>query len=1853
MSANSYQSVSKSIAFILVFFMLFNVVGLSVAQARTSIPNQATKKKDITPNIGELPDQPPESRKELKSKRTRYSTRYINPDGSFTEEIYLKPKFYKDSEDNKWKKINNNLEVSAKKKDRLKNTANGFQATFAQSSGQTGIAAIEKNGKRVSFVPIGAKKVTGTVKNNKITYQNIYNNTDIRYQAQGAGIKEDIILNQYTGQNTFTFELKLQGLEAKQEDNGMIYLVNQQGEKLWYFEKPYMVDANGKHSTKVELKLRKEAGKVYIDVVADKGFLEDSATKYPVTIDPTINNWNVMRDSFVASSFPDSSYSSLNDMYTGNDAYYYGKMRSLVKFFLPSLPSDSKISNASFSVYQTYDSMTNHSIDLYRVTSDWTDSVTWNTQPTIAANPESTVTDNSYNQYWQWDITDLMIDWYNSEQANYGFMLKQQDETGVFRRFNTVDSGSNTPKISIDYTVDPIGQEEFWGYTKDGVNPANGNLVLQEKDFAIPGRGIPINLKRTYNSRKSSIAGIFGYGWTTNLEAQLVDAGAGPITLIDGDNTRHIFGQKVGGGYEAAGGIYLTLDKHADGTYTVTKADGTKLNFTTSGKISSIVDPNGNTTTLTYQNGDLTSVQDPSGRTADFNYGTNGLVSSIDLPGSRTISYEYDPAGNLTTVIDAEGNAVNLDYDSNHNLTAITDQRSNTTTINYDGSGRVDDISSPITIDGVTETSTTDYVYDETNSITSVTDGEGRRIDYQYNPNGNIVQTTKNPLDANQKAVTTFAYDNNNNLVEMKDANTNQVEGTSAYVYTYDDNGNITQVQLPEGQTGEFAYDSNNNLTQKTDFKGQESSYDYDQNNNQLESIAPNLQATASRYSSEGNVKYKTKSISAANNLVANSNFENDSNGDSWADNWTTATESGTTANFAWSDTAKLGSKSVSISDPTGWAIVSSEMIPYQTGDEYTVSGYVKTVNTTNSVTIKLEFFDDQDNWLDQEISYGLQGTHDWTRVNTIIDQVPTGTAKVRVSVGLNAGSGTAYFDGIQLEKGTVVSAYNLVENAGFERDSDSNELPDSWTVSSNLAANDGLDSNNSYSGQNSFKLTGEAGTDKYLKQRINISGDSTTNLTLSGWSKQVAADPNGGNYNLQVAINYSDGTVDWSNANAFNKTKAGWQHIAAEINPMKSFDSIDVYYCYYDQPGTAWFDAMRLEKNASFTSYTYDSGKNYVTSVEDPAGNTVDYSYDPYGNKTSQTDGQGNTTAYQYDNRNLLTKVTDAKQNETLYGYDGAGNRTTVTDAKNNQTTYDYNEFNKVSSFTNPLDQVTEFEYDKNGNKTDIIFPNGNQVSYGYNALNRLDSIDYNGSQQWSLAYDRNGNLTSVTDSDTGKTTTYTYDQNNQLLKQEEGSTNSLEYSYDNNGQPTALTITAGSTTATHGQDYNPLGQLVGLTRNSSTIEEFAYDEEGNLTTIIRSNGTYTSLEYNGANQLTAIRNYDANGGLLDKYEYTYDANGNRTSVTTTDGTISYQYDKLNRLVQETLLDGTTISYEYDATGNRTKKIVDDGTVTTTDYSYDAANQLTAVDGQAYSYDQNGNLTANGENSFVYNAKNRLIEVKDSSDQTIASFTYNHKGKRKSKTTASGTVYYHYNKQGKLVYETDENNNIVREYTYDAQGNPATMTHNGETYYYHVNGHGDVMSLTDSSGAVVAEYEYDAWGNIISQSGTMAAENPHRYAGYYYDESTELYYLNARYYNAEIGRFITRDTFQGFEDNPQSLNKYAYCQGNPVMNVDPSGYFGLSVATYFIGKAIFYGTLGYGSYLIGRYGWWNAHRYFSFNDWAWSVASAAVFNLPVPIIQTAGSIFFQDSLIYKAIYGITWGSAMAAATWIARKIYR
>ncbi|MEH7130795.1 DNRLRE domain-containing protein [Neobacillus drentensis] len=1770
-----FRSFYRYVAIVLSFCLIFSLIGPNFAKAAPGEAKRAPKKQTLIADIGELPSKLPKEKLELTSKRTSFSTRYLNPDGSFTEEIFMNQQFYQDSSDKKWKKVDNKLKNSPSKLDKFENTANDVKTLFAQQSGNDELVTVEKNGKSIGLVPVAANKVPGTIKENEVTFKGMLQDTDIRYRVNGGTVKEDIVLNQYQNNNTFSFELKQKDVTANKEKNGTIVFKDSKGNPVWFFENPFMTDADGKYSEKVTLQLRQENGKTFVDVVADPEFLKDPKTKFPVTIDPTIDDWNILRDNFVASNSPDSIYSSNTYLDTGYNSTF-GTTRALARFYLPSLPSNSSITSATFNAYQTNNDGQQVSVDLYRINSDWPASVTWNSQPATSSTKESTVTSNTYNAYWSWDITTLAKDWYNGYQANYGFMLKQQNEaTSPYRSFNSVNSGTNTPRLTINYRVEPIGAESFWLTTNDGVNPANGNLFYQETDIDIPGNGPEVSLTRTFNNRKSQTKGIFGYGWFTNWERYLSDKGSGPITYVDEDSTRQIFGEKVGGGYESPVGIYLDLAKNSDGTYTITDNDGTKTNFNSNRNISSIVDTNGNKTTFIYDtSGRLTKVQDASLRETAIAYGTNGYVSSVTDPAGRVTNYEYDNSGNLIKVTDAKGKTTTFTYDTDHNLTGIIDPSNIKTTIVYDTLDRVTSVSRPITTNGVTNTSQTTYSYDTTNLVTSVTDGEGKKVDYTTNPNGNVVKITENPQDVSSKAVTQYCYNDNNDLTTVIDANLSKDSSntcnnfkinpslTKGYVYTYDTNGNLTGEQLPDNQKATYEYDSQNNITKETDFNQNTSTNDYDGNNNQMETTDPNIQTTAGRYDSKGNLLYDTHPMSAADNLLSNSSFELDKNSDNWPDGWTKYMQDQKTATFGWSTTKRFGIKAVSISNPTGWAIVSSKQIKYTAGDQYIASAYIKTENTAGTALIKIEYLDTQGTPIEPtSYSFGLKGTHDWTRVQAVVSDVPSGTDSIRVSVGLNAGSGTAHFDGVQLEKGTTLSAYNLVDNSSYERmDANPPSMPENWETSGNLSANDKIIQNvnqsddNVYIGESSFQMTGETGKDKFIKQHINISGDANTKLTFSGWSKQVGANPNGGDYALQVGIHYTDGTAfDWTNANDFSKTASDWQHVAAEVNPKATFDYIDVYYYYKNQTGTAWFDAMRLELGASITSNTYDAGGNYVTSIKDPLGNAITFGYDAVGNRTSVKDAKAQTTSFAYDGRNLLTKVTDTKTGITSYGYDANGNRTSVTDAKGNVTNYGYNEFNHLSKITNPLNQITQFNYDKNGNQTKIVYPKGDSITSTYDDLNRLSATYVNSVKKWDFVYDANKNLTSVTDA-LGKQTTFTYDSNNRLTKESRDSF-PIDYIYDSNSNPNSVKFPSGTTTVSLDYAYNKLNQLISLARNGSNRAKFVYDERGNVTSVKRANNSYASLQYDSSNRINELKNYKNTGDILDSYKYSYDPNGNQTSVVTDKGTMSYEYDALNQLTKESLTDGTTISYEYDAVGNRTKKIeTKDTSSTTTTYSYSAANELTGVNSLAYTYDQNGNLTNDGDKTFVYNENNQLIEVKDQNGSSLAKFTYDYKGNRTSMTTSTGTTNFYY-AGDKVIAETDASTNVIVEYSWDDQGNPVTMVKGGKTYYYHLNGHGDVTALTDENGNIVAQYQYDAWGKITSSTGTMKDINPYRYAGYRFDQQTGLYYLMARYYNSSLGRFITEDTYKGKLDDPLSMNLYAYTDNNPLIYTDSSGH--------------------------------------------------------------------------------------------------
>ncbi len=322
---------------------------------------------------------------------------------------------------------------------------------------------------------------------------------------------------------------------------------------------------------------------------------------------------------------------------------------------------------------------------------------------------------------------------------------------------------------------------------------------------------------------------------------------------------------------------------------------------------------------------------------------------------------------------------------------------------------------------------------------------------------------------------------------------------------------------------------------------------------------------------------------------------------------------------------------------------------------------------------------------------------------------------------------------------------------------------------------------------------------------------------------------------------------------------------------------------------------------------------------------------------------------------------------------------------------------------------------------------------------------------------------------------------------------------------------------------------------------------------------------------------------------EYSYNVLGNITQIA--DGIlgyalVTYTYDDLERLTQEKYPEPSTndweeIDYTYDTAGNirsATEKTYWEGEITsstTHTYSYDDANWLdllTAYDGVSLTYDAIGNPLSyyNGTSYTMTWAKGRqLASVSKGSgtSATAIAYAYDMDGIRRSKTV--GGVTTEFVTQSGLVARQSWSGNTI-DFFYDAQQRPYAMVYKPSggtsvTYYYLTNLQGDVIALLNSSGSVVAEYEYGAWGDIrsitdssgaqVTSSTHIASINPLRYRGYYYDTETGFYYLQSRYYDPVIKRFISADS-QIDTTLSGGLNLFAYCKNNPVNMSDCSGHW-------------------------------------------------------------------------------------------------
>ena len=482
-------------------------------------------------------------------------------------------------------------------------------------------------------------------------------------------------------------------------------------------------------------------------------------------------------------------------------------------------------------------------------------------------------------------------------------------------------------------------------------------------------------------------------------------------------------------------------------------------------------------------------------------------------------------------------------------------------------------------------------------------------------------------------------------------------------------------------------------------------------------------------------------------------------------------------------------------------------------------------------------------------------------------------------------------------------------------------------------------------------------------------------------------------------------------------------------------------------------------------------------------------------------------------------------------------------------------------------------------------IADNGASINYYYDNLDRIVSLRYNNNEQtaFNYTYNRFGSVSAITDTASGIAKIYDYDTVGRLISaRTENGTNDVfrtHYTYDGLSRLDTLkyvySTSAGTRytheySATYGEDsrVNTFG-LNGIFSITPT-----FDGLGRQSSRVLKNGSGAQVEKEaytftagagGANATTTLIDsvtYYGAGTTGTQYSYEYDKSGNLTKIKKGTATLhTYTYDSLGQLTSwYNAATDKTVRYGYYKGGNL-KNIYDgEDTVSFVYNNGDGiADRLMVYDGQLLSYDDIGN-PLNFRDGISMTWKNGRQLATLTNGQTSASYDYDESGIRTKKTVNGVTTTFQLD-GSKIVSEN--RNGTVQSYFYDENGSVLGITYGGENYYFRKNFRNDVLAILNASGEVVVEYSYDPWGNILAVTGTLAstlgADNPFRYRGYYYDTESCFYYLNSRYYDAKVCRFVNADEpeiIDGANEHILENNLYAYCFNNPVNLTDDSGYW-------------------------------------------------------------------------------------------------
>ncbi|MGZ4033153.1 MAG: RHS repeat domain-containing protein, partial [Tumebacillaceae bacterium] len=672
-------------------------------------------------------------------------------------------------------------------------------------------------------------------------------------------------------------------------------------------------------------------------------------------------------------------------------------------------------------------------------------------------------------------------------------------------------------------------------------------------------------------------------------------------------------------------------------------------------------------------------------------------------------------------------------------------------------------------------------------------------------------------------------------------------------------------------------------------------------------------------------------------NYVDNSSFEYDVDSTGWPDGWYRT--SGGTPVSDWVDIQKAngnvytGTHALHVKNPTSWESVirRDEKVPYDSSKTYMAIGYIKTLNLSSQALVVINCYDTAGNYIGEVDSNEVTGSSDWTRVTSVINSsnAPVNTSYIEVSATTRAGTGEAYFDNIRLQNGEFRYTLGYDTNQNYMTSvTDPMGNQSSLTVEASTGNLQSLTNARGKTYSYGYDLMDRVNSFTYPSQG-SVNG-SVTNKTVTYTYDPMGdltdvKDPSGNTWK-HYTYNELGHLKSYEEDVTLNGTQ--WPNTTRlTYNPMGSVSSItlpggQVTKSTYDLAGRLTGLTFQNGTNAPSKSYVYTFDLNDNLTGYGKTGSMYAVTYDKMDHATKVT--EPTTTNFftsTYDAEGLRTNMTATNGSNVWshdYTYDDAGRPRSIVDKQFGSAFYLYDEADKIVKTWNSSGTAVFNEYDNAERVTQVRTEKNGAV---------LD--------KWRYDYDTGGNITKIWSDIDSTWVEYTYDATSQLVLEKSSDGTTKEYQYDELGNRTAILLNGTATNYTYNAEKN---RLVSVgSRN------YSYDPNGNVT----GDGVYT-YTYGDDNRLASV----AQSGTT-VASYTYDALGNRDTLTSGGVTKTFHYDE------------DRVSYVTDSAGN----------IYRFGYSHAGRPQYMVYQGAIYWYltDQHGNV----------------VRMVDSSGSTVAQYKY------------------------------------------------------------------------------------------------------------------------------------------------------------------------------------------------------------------------------------------------------------------------